>query len=560
MGTLPYQTQPPSSSRNLPGYTWRLLLLGSLIVTGLFFQPWPLNRWLDNNFQAQCHGSVCAQPFPPANRSTYSDAYDSPEFKKRSALRLSGAVKIPTMSFDDMGPIHEDERWKPFPEMHQYLETTFPIVHAHAIREVVGGYSLVYTLEGSSSDLKPFMLMAHMDVVPALTALDHWTYPPFEGKIDGDWLYGRGAADCKNNLIGILSALEHLLESGWKPRRSIVLAFGQDEEISGHYGAASVGRHLTSRYGEQSFAMIVDEGGSGLDTVYGRDFAFPGVAEKGYLNAIITVEMAGGHSSVPTPHTSIGILSKIVSKLEDYEMFRPHIKRESPIWGYLNCVATYGKKSQVPTWIQEAVASTKPDFDSIAKSFAETSPPSRYLVQTSKVATIFNAGVKENAMAEAATVYFNNRINIFSSTSEVAQRYTELILPIAKQYSLSLQGKSYSQEPSIGNITIEWNDPLEPSPISPTTIDNVAWESFMKAVQASFGSGVITTPSGGTGNTDTRHFWNLTHNIYRWSPSRIGTRLNIHTVDEKIKIDTHIEGIRFYTELILIVDVATDAF
>lgn len=78
----------------------------------------------------------------------------------------------------------------------------------------------------------------------------------------------------------------------------------------------------------------------------------------------------------------------------DYEMFRPHIKRESPIWGYLNCVATYGKKSQVPKWIQEAVASTKPDFDSIAKSFAETSPPSRYLVQTSKVATIFNAGVK----------------------------------------------------------------------------------------------------------------------------------------------------------------------
>lgn len=67
-----------------------------------------------------------------------------------------------------------------------------------------------------------------------------------------------------------------------------MLALGQDEEISGHYGAASVGRHLTSRYGEQSFAMIVDEGGSGLDTVYGRDFAFPGVAEKGYLVSIFS--------------------------------------------------------------------------------------------------------------------------------------------------------------------------------------------------------------------------------------------------------------------------------
>lgn len=33
-----------------------------------------------------------------------------------------------------MGPIHEDERWKPFPEMHQYLETTFPIVYVRMFR------------------------------------------------------------------------------------------------------------------------------------------------------------------------------------------------------------------------------------------------------------------------------------------------------------------------------------------------------------------------------------------------------------------------------------------
>lgn len=65
-----------------------------------------------------------------------------------------------------------------------------------------------------------------------------------------------------------------------------MLAFGQDEEISGHFGAARIGKHLLNRYGEQSLAMIVDEGGMGLDTVYGREFAFPGVAEKGYLVSI----------------------------------------------------------------------------------------------------------------------------------------------------------------------------------------------------------------------------------------------------------------------------------
>ena len=29
--------------------------------------------------------------------------------------------------------------------------------------------------------------------------------------------------------------------------------------------------------------MIVDEGGMGLDRLYGKDFALPGVAEKGHL-------------------------------------------------------------------------------------------------------------------------------------------------------------------------------------------------------------------------------------------------------------------------------------
>lgn len=218
--------------------------------------------------------------------------------------------------------------------------------HANLKRSIVEGYSLVYTLPGSRSDLKPLMLTGHLDVVPAyvlpcpfyllsliivpsLTALDRWTYPPFEGKISGDWLYGRGAGDCKNNVIGILSAVEHLLEEGWVPQRSFgkfslliirspnaygpraVLAFGQDEEISGPRGAANIAKFLQDLYGQNGIAMIVDEGGMGVDVQYGSTFALPGVTEKGYMvsaflvtlvssklmevqNAIITVDMLGG--------------------------------------------------------------------------------------------------------------------------------------------------------------------------------------------------------------------------------------------------------------------------
>jgi len=190
----------------------------------------------------------------------------------------------------------------------------------------------------------------------------------------------------------------------------------------------------------------------------------------------------------------------------------------------------------------------------VAQKFAQTSPANRYLVQTSKAATIFNAGVKANALAERATVLFNSRIDLFSSPERVKETYISLINPIAKKYSLVLNGESLSSEPSIGNITVIQNDASFSSPVAPFTVESTGWRVFAGAVQASFGQDVILAPSAMTGNTDTRHYWNLTRNIYRWSPALIGTRLNAHTVDEKIKIDTHIDGIRFYTELILQTD------
>ncbi|KAF5363384.1 hypothetical protein D9756_000018 [Leucocoprinus leucothites] len=120
--------------------------------------------------------------------------------------------------------------------------------------------------------------MGHLDVVPAVTSLDGWTFSPFSGKIADGWVHGRGSSDCKNNVIGILSAVEHLVENNWIPRRTILLGFGQDEEIGGHIG----------------LAIVVDEGGMEIQTLYGTDFALVGVAEKGALNAYISIDMPGG--------------------------------------------------------------------------------------------------------------------------------------------------------------------------------------------------------------------------------------------------------------------------
>ena len=57
------------------------------------------------------------------------------------------------------------------------------------------------------------------------------------------------------------SSIEILINNGFKPARTIVLSFGFDEEISGTRGAQPLSEHLLSEYGEDGFAMLIDEGG-----------------------------------------------------------------------------------------------------------------------------------------------------------------------------------------------------------------------------------------------------------------------------------------------------------
>ncbi|KAH7943896.1 hypothetical protein HPB52_012664 [Rhipicephalus sanguineus] len=114
----------------------------------------------------------------------------------------------------------------------------FPQIHSSPLvkRQVVANYSLLYEVQGSDTELAPYMLCAHMDVVPANAA--NWHHPPFAGQVVDGEIWGRGAIDAKDILMGIMEALEYRLEQGDLPRRGIFLAFGHDEEITGRDGAA----------------------------------------------------------------------------------------------------------------------------------------------------------------------------------------------------------------------------------------------------------------------------------------------------------------------------------
>ncbi len=76
--------------------------------------------------------------------------------------------------------------------------------------EVVANYSLLYHVKGSHPALRPYMLMAHIDVVAADP--DQWEVPPFSGDIVDGFIYGRGTIDDKHQVMVSIDSVGNLLQ------------------------------------------------------------------------------------------------------------------------------------------------------------------------------------------------------------------------------------------------------------------------------------------------------------------------------------------------------------
>ena len=88
------------------------------------------------------------------------------------------------------------------------------------------GYAGHADLAGSTGEV--LGILGHLDVVPSKA--EEWLYPPYAGEIHNGKLYGRGTMDDKGPMIACLYAVKALKEAGFKPRKTIRLIFGCDEE------------------------------------------------------------------------------------------------------------------------------------------------------------------------------------------------------------------------------------------------------------------------------------------------------------------------------------------
>jgi len=511
---------------------------------------------------------VQVEPLVPGQQSPALSDMDeyivSDKFRNETIDRLTGAIRIPTESYDDLGPVGEDPRWDSMYDLADYLKKTFPLVHGSLKLEKVNTHGLLYTWEGSDADLGPTVLMAHQDVVPvAKETVSQWTHPPYSGYYDGKFIWGRGALDCKNNLIGILEAVELLLNAGFKPKRSVILSFGFDEEISGRQGASSLAKVLFDRYGKDGAAVIVDEGG-GLASSWGSLFALPGVAEKGYLDVEIIVRMPGGHSSIPPAHSGIGVTSELVTLIESHT-YEPHFHPENPYLAILECGNAYSPefpqnlRKHLP-WKAPFSCPAKKKKDSLALEAAKQGDEVKYLFTTSLAVDVIGGGVKNNALPERTRVLVNHRVNVGDRSEEVKAKLTRLAEKVAAKHNLTVL--AFNDEPEIPrSIKLSAAHILEPAPVSPTTVDGVTPYGVLSGTtRALYGESVIMAPALMTGNTDTRYYWDLTRHIFRYNPGydpEQGLGLGgMHTVNEKLNVLSHTRLVQWFSMFIRNMDEA----
>jgi carboxypeptidase PM20D1 len=458
---------------------------------------------------------------PAAGAAAPANLAPAPEINVDLATtHLCEAIRIQTIS-RTRGVVEDPEAFLAF---HAFLQAAYPRVHAALQREVVADYSLLYTLPGTDPSLPPILLLAHQDVVPVEPGTEKdWDAPPFAGEVRGRAITGRGALDDKGNLVAIMEAMETLLERGFRPRRTVMLAFGHDEEVLG-VGAKAVALLLKERNIRPWF--VLDEGMVVVmdHPLTGKPAALIGVAEKGYLTVRVTARGEGGHSSAPPRETAVERLSRAILAIRA-RPFPAHLG-EGPVGDMLDVLAPH------LGFAQRAVISNRWAFGPLLRSRMDATPAGNAALRTTVAPTVIGGGTKENVLPQEVHALVNLRIYPGESVEGALEHLRNAVAGIA-------------------GISLETQGPVpETSPLSSTTSDSYAL--LASAAKAHAPEGAPVTPMLMIGTSDSRHFTKIAENVYRFMPqwltqSQVGT---IHGTGERLAVENLGHLVRFFAQLV----------
>ncbi|MEX2249332.1 MAG: M20 family peptidase [Parvibaculum sp.] len=449
---------------------------------------------------------------------------------ERAAEHLSQAVRFETISHQRGANADAIARSDAaFTGFRDWMDITYPAFTTATNREIVGDHTLFYTWAGRDASLDPVLLMSHIDVVPIAPGTeDQWEHPPFSGAIADGYVWGRGTIDNKGSLIAMVEAAELLAAKGFQPTRTIMFAFGHDEEIGGGTGNKALADLLQAR--GTRLHWVKDEGGvigHGLLPGVTAPVAMIGVAEKGSISLDIVAYSRGGHSSMPSPaaETAIGRLARALERVGE----APFTSRvDGATRGMIEGLA------QAAPFLQRMVYANLWLFEPVVRGVMEKNPTSAAQIHTTIAPTIIEGGNKENVLPPEARAVVNFRIHPRDNADKI-----------------------------IAHVRAAIDDPevkIEPLPgiREASQVSNVEGDGYRlltRVIGESF-PGTITAPYLVVGGTDSRHYLPITDNVFRFIPIRMGPddMARFHGTNERVSVANMGEAVAFYVRLIEALD------
>ncbi|XP_055883024.1 N-fatty-acyl-amino acid synthase/hydrolase PM20D1.2-like [Biomphalaria glabrata] len=434
--------------------------------------------------------------------------------------KFQEALRFKTVSYDDI-----DYNKEELGKYVKFIIQNFPhLMNCTFVQwEVVNNYSLLFTVKGSDSSLKPYLLMGHLDVVPA-SNLKAWDAPPFSGQILNGFIYGRGAIDMKHSVMAILEAAEYLVIKGIVPKRSFYIAFGHNEELFDGSEAYKLAQEIVKQ-GVTELEFISDEGmplSEGLLPGVSVPVASIGVSEKGSLLMKLSVHGEPGHSSMPPRESTIGILANAVNNLETN--LHPSMLGQG--------VETDMLEQLVPEMniFQRVLMANIWFFKPLLSWVMSMKPLTSATIRTVTAVTKFQAGIKNNIIPPHAEAIVNHRIHPSQTVDEVIKFDKSVIAD--------------------DRVNIEVLNKMEPHPVAGYGKKDFGFQVLKTTINQIWPKALVV-PAIMLGNTDTRFYLNFTKNVYRFSPTYMypGDAARFHGINERLSIKNYEQAINFFYHL-----------
>ena len=450
--------------------------------------------------------------FDPYEHFAHED--DCPDLDLGAAVRrLAAALALRTVH---AGPTSTD--FAPFDALYELIGGSYPLVAELGTTERVG-HSILVTIPGTEPALPAALLLAHQDVVDVVPGTEgEWEHDPFGGYVDEEWVWGRGALDIKEMLMGELEAVELLLSRHGRPRRTVILAFGEDEETSSE-GATALASELARRGVRAAFSL--DEGVTTF--IDAASYGAPGttlvdvcLSQKGYLDVRLVARGRGGHSSNPFGGTSLERLCVAVSRLA---ASRPSPRLTPVVAGAFRLLA--------PHVSTEPFRSLVADVDGNASLLADAASRERDLhplvCTTMAVDQIEASASAPNVMPADASATINFRLLPGTTAEEV-----------------------------VGWVRDTVGDGIEVEVLHQTPagrLDDASGLGYdeLTEVLRRYHPGTVVVPSIVCGGTDSVRYEGVCDKLLRFTPFRPAPEelaRGLHGVNERISRRTYAQGIR----------------